>query len=736
MGGESGGKSGGGADGQAVEAGELESSNVPAVPAPPPLEPTLSSLIVVSYRGPRDEAGRYHTQDPGSPAVAEFKGGHRYEGCFHSGMMHGQGIYTWADGTVYQGEFQWNVVNGKGRYQWADGSSYEGEVKRGLRHGQGKFVGAEGFPMYEGWWRDGVRHGTGALWYDEEKKTVYEGEWCENKRHGKGSMRWRPERGRVTALTAGGPRKKKTQPPIQGNLYQGDWRDDQKSGVGVMQWFDRRERYEGEWARDMQNGQGEHVWMDEGPEETSLGTQKQMCNRYVGSWKNGQRHGHGVFFYANGAKYTGQWAENAKDGYGVMVFEDGHFYEGGFKNDHMQEEDSKAPAKTKDDTLQPQIFLNVADLLPTNVDHREETLRLEKAVLRYTSELKMIYKRYSTSGGSEERNERVFAMTMNQFKRLWADCTLGSFDISLTAVYRMASAMRAQHHGVIARATLLRTRAAKETPSTVPLPEVSDVVSVDLGETDIFDASTPLLFREFVELLCRIAVAAYSNHTPRLSLAEAFKQLMTQAIQNNHSKPTVKGSFEEMICTQETKAVLQKHGKPLQEAFAVFASRDGRLSLGNFLRLIETAGMAKTVAEDGLGLSQTDALRVLVVGGEENPLASDPTLLEADMVWDEFLEALAHLSLHLKPAESKFIDSNEDIVQDEANDQVPHSLGQIEPFHRHLEVLLDKLDFSQVKCTGKKSSGGLHHEGTSASHADFVALPPPRPALRGRRTQP
>ena len=37
--------------------------------------------------------------------------------------------------------------------------------------------------------------------------------------------------------------------------------------------------------------------------------QKQMCNRYLGSFVMGKRSGRGTFFYANGAKYIGEWKE-------------------------------------------------------------------------------------------------------------------------------------------------------------------------------------------------------------------------------------------------------------------------------------------------------------------------------------------------------------------------------------------------------------------------------------------
>lgn len=57
--------------------------------------------------------------------------------------------------------------------------------------------------------------------------------------------------------------------------------------------------------------------------------------RYVGEWKNGFRHGYGVFFYSNGGKYEGLWDSNYKHGFGIFTFHDGSQYVGKFHNDRM-----------------------------------------------------------------------------------------------------------------------------------------------------------------------------------------------------------------------------------------------------------------------------------------------------------------------------------------------------------------------------------------------------------------
>ena len=538
----------------------LETAALPAAlapkelqpPNPPPLEPTLSKLIVVRYEGARDDGDRYDTSaDPAQPGTAEFIGGHTYTGLFSGGMMNGTGKYEWADGTAFEGEFKWNVVDGKGKFVWPDGSTYDGEVRRGMRHGTGTFKGPGGAPSYSGEWHEGQRHGKGTLWYDLEKDCYYEGGWLANSRHGEGSMRYKPKPQAVTSLTAGKPRKKNTgNKPMEGNLYVGSWAKDQKNGYGTMEWYDKREKYKGEWVDDKQNGRGEHVWMDDRPESASLGTQKQMCNRYVGGWRGGVRHGVGTFFYANGARYHGEWSDNAKQGYGVFTFEDGHVYEGPFENDRMTEEDAESPFRA-DETMQPQLRLKIADLLPS-VEAQAQKEALEKTVLRYTSELKAIYKRYSTMEnvpGAPKPNSGIFALTMGQFKKLWADCALGSYGVSITYVHRLVFAMRTQHESEVAAATFARKRSTTTNVVTSSTPD----------RTETYDSETVLLFREFVELLSRVAVAAFGDAVPKLSPAEAFKQLMAQAISSNHSKTVVKDGFEDMLVRDETKRVLSLH---------------------------------------------------------------------------------------------------------------------------------------------------------------------------------
>jgi len=51
-----------------------------------------------------------------------------------------------------------------------------------------------------------------------------------------------------------------------------------------------------------------------------------------GKFKEGKRHGKGVYTLPNGARYEGRHEENKRHGRGVLIYPDGRKYEGQFEN--------------------------------------------------------------------------------------------------------------------------------------------------------------------------------------------------------------------------------------------------------------------------------------------------------------------------------------------------------------------------------------------------------------------
>ena len=91
-----------------------------------------------------------------------------------------------------------------------------------------------------------------------------------------------------------------------------------------MFWNNVNEKYYGNWTDNQQNEIGTHIWLEQRAES------KYLRNRYQGEWKDGSRHGAGVFYYGNGAKYIGNWKNNLKDGFAIFLEENGHVVSGIF----------------------------------------------------------------------------------------------------------------------------------------------------------------------------------------------------------------------------------------------------------------------------------------------------------------------------------------------------------------------------------------------------------------------
>ena len=49
---------------------------------------------------------------------------------------------------------------------------------------------------------------------------------------------------------------------------------------------------------------------------------------YIGTIKNGKRHGKGIFVFPDSTKYDGEWNNDERCGYGTLTYPDGSKYEG------------------------------------------------------------------------------------------------------------------------------------------------------------------------------------------------------------------------------------------------------------------------------------------------------------------------------------------------------------------------------------------------------------------------
>jgi hypothetical protein len=105
-----------------------------------------------------------------------------------------------------------------------------------------------------------------------------------------------------------------------GSKYVGEWKDNDKHGQGTSTWADGN-KYVGEWKDDKRHGQGTLTYGS--------------GNIYVGEFKDNKRHGQGTYTWTDGEKYVGEWKDNDKHGQGTYTDSDGNIYVGEFKDSKM-----------------------------------------------------------------------------------------------------------------------------------------------------------------------------------------------------------------------------------------------------------------------------------------------------------------------------------------------------------------------------------------------------------------
>lgn len=206
--------------------------------------------------------------------------GDRYEGEFREGYFHGQGVRSHPSGYHYEGEFREGDLHGQGVKTSPNGERYEGEFREGEFHGQGVYTWPDGTRIEGRWFyggqyigrvnESGLPHGHGVMsWWGDDYR--YEGEWVDGRRDGHGVMTWPAWQSGI-------------------KLYEGEW------GGGRRDGYEWDIEYTFKGVGGLPHGHGVMTW------SSAFGLE-----RYVGEFREGRRHGQGVFMGTDGDRYEGEW---------------------------------------------------------------------------------------------------------------------------------------------------------------------------------------------------------------------------------------------------------------------------------------------------------------------------------------------------------------------------------------------------------------------------------------------
>ena len=89
--------------------------------------------------------------------------------------------------------------------------------------------------------------------------------------------------------------------------YEGSWKRGEKHGDGTY-FFPNGDRYEGKWKGGKKHGQGVYFFSD--------------GDTFVGQWKDGKPHGKGMYTYPSGEKFVGEWKDGKKQLQGPLILSD------------------------------------------------------------------------------------------------------------------------------------------------------------------------------------------------------------------------------------------------------------------------------------------------------------------------------------------------------------------------------------------------------------------------------
>ena len=105
--------------------------------------------------------------------------------------------------------------------------------------------------------------------------------------------------------------------PCKGGQYKGHWKDGKRHGHGVFK-ADKGDHYEGEWKDDQRHG---------------LGVLTQHDKIYEGDWVAGKRNGYGEYRDSGRGTYKGEWSNDMRHGHGRYAWQNGDTYEGEWAQD-------------------------------------------------------------------------------------------------------------------------------------------------------------------------------------------------------------------------------------------------------------------------------------------------------------------------------------------------------------------------------------------------------------------
>jgi hypothetical protein len=332
---------------------------------------------------------------------------------------------------VYQPDRYAGWTNCWGKAEYVDSSGnggdyvYTGEFLAGRFHGFGRIEYPKSEFIYEGAWKNGMRHGDGVLY---KQGNIYQaGQFIENVFIEKKQ----PDRDKYSSVQQVNPNKlppcpkpdysKKTDTERfakwtncwgryraeltegnKGDVLEGEWKNGYLNGQGTYTQADG-DRYEGEFQNGLPNGQVTIYF---------LADNQFKGHRYQGEYKDGKRHGQGTFTYASGDRYQGEYKDGNRHGQGTLTFANGDRYQGEHKDDkyHGQGIYTKADGTRYEGIFENDDFIREAKVnlpnLNNNIAANTEIIEIDRERQQLAEERKRL-EEDKRQREQQSRNQRL-----------------------------------------------------------------------------------------------------------------------------------------------------------------------------------------------------------------------------------------------------------------------------------------------------------------------------------------
>lgn len=192
---------------------------------------------------------------------------------------------------------------GHAKVLYHEDALYEGHFKNGMRHGNGKLTLADGTVCRCHWEKDEM-HGHGEQYWPDD--SCYEGNFVRGDMCGEGCMTWSDGSKYKGQFARGHANGQGTLFRSDGARYEGDFVGGDMCGSGTMSWHEEDCTYIGEFYANKRHGRGVMTWMH-GPHK-----------RYEGQWMHGHQHGRGMVTTTDGTVHTANFHN------GIIISMDHH----------------------------------------------------------------------------------------------------------------------------------------------------------------------------------------------------------------------------------------------------------------------------------------------------------------------------------------------------------------------------------------------------------------------------